>query len=197
MPAPCSHPSGLSCGAKAPTEEATNDSMRRSRLQARKLVKPPRPESRQEIVRPENWSSRRGAATGNCPDRARPSNTHARRVAGGGRKPLQAKGTGRARQGSTAQPCPPHGGGVIVSGPNLVLAVARNRKERRLRPAYGPDQPALTSSWQGFRRRPGSPNREIRAACNARYCRRAKFGSESCDGPPEAVRLSVRNCSKR
>lgn len=52
-------------------------------------------------------------------------------VRGGGRKPMQQKGTGNARLGSTRTPLKP-GGGVIFGPKPKSWRIAMNRKEKRL-----------------------------------------------------------------
>ncbi|MFN9925301.1 MAG: 50S ribosomal protein L4 [Cyanobacteriota bacterium] len=118
-------------------------------------------------------------------------------VAGGGRKPYQQKGTGRARQGSIRTPLRP-GGGVVFGPKPRSYELGMNRKERRLalRTALMSRSADITVV-KGFGTGMDTPKtKEVTAALT-------RFGIEAgakvlvvLDGASEAVKLSVRNLEK-
>ena len=118
-------------------------------------------------------------------------------VAGGGRKPYQQKGTGRARQGSIRTPLRP-GGGVVFGPKPRSYTLAMNRKERRLalRTALMSRITDITVV-KGFGAGLETPKtKEITAALQRLGIDAGAKVLLVLDGATEAVRRSVRNLEK-
>jgi large subunit ribosomal protein L4 len=118
-------------------------------------------------------------------------------VAGGGRKPYNQKGTGRARQGSIRTPLRP-GGGVVFGPKPRSYTLAMNRKERRLalRTALMSRITDITVV-KGFGAGLETPKtKEITAALQRLGIDAGAKVLLVLDGATEAVRRSVRNLEK-
>jgi len=118
-------------------------------------------------------------------------------VAGGGRKPYNQKGTGRARQGSIRTPLRP-GGGIVFGPKPRSYELAMNRKERRLalRTALM-SRTADITVVKGFAAGLDTPKtKEITAALSRLGVADGSKVLVVLDAPSEVVRKSVRNLEK-